>query len=169
MIGNEVVRFLIAGGSATAINWLTRIPLSLVLPFEAALLTAYGLGMAASFWLYRAFVFRVASRGSLRGQVGLFLAVNAVGAGVVLAVSTAMLDGLTILLPELRLPVAQALAHGLGIAVGAVANYLGHRLLTFASGSRPAPGSLPSEPMLAVASPAAGGAPEQQGVRRALR
>ncbi|MBB2960786.1 GtrA family protein [Methylobacterium sp. R2-1] len=142
MISHEVVRFLIAGGSATAINWLTRIPLSLVLPFEAALLAAYGLSMVASFWLYRAFVFRATSRGSLRGQVGLFLAVNAVGAGVVLAVSTAMLDGLTHLLPDLRLSVAEALAHGVGIAVGAVANYLGHRLITFASGSRSAPQSV---------------------------
>lgn len=142
MIGSEVVRFLIAGGSATAINWLTRIPLSLVLPFEAALLAAYGLSMAASFWLYRAFVFRAASRGSVRGQVWLFLAVNAVGASVVLVVSTVALAGLTVLLPNLKLPVAQALAHGLGIAVGAVANYLGHRLLTFAAGARPAPQSL---------------------------
>lgn len=141
-MSSEVVRFLIAGGSATAINWLTRIPLSLVLSFEAALLTAYGLSMLASFWLYRAFVFRGASRGSLRGQVGLFLAVNAVGAGVVLAVSTVMLDGLTGLLPALRPSVAEALAHGLGIAVGAVANYLGHRLVTFGSGPGPAPQSL---------------------------
>ncbi|CAO4175810.1 GtrA family protein [Methylorubrum aminovorans] len=137
-MGHEVVRFLIAGGTATAINWLARIPLSLVMPFEAALLAAYGLGMVASFWLYRAFVFRVA-RGSLRGQVFLFLAVNAVGAGVVLAVSTALLDGLTALLPDLARSIAEALAHGVGIASGAVANYLGHRLLTFASGARPAP------------------------------
>jgi energy-coupling factor transport system substrate-specific component len=133
-MGHEVVRFLIAGGSATAINWLTRIPLSLVMPFEAALLAAYGLSMVVSFWLYRAFVFR-ASRGSLSGQVALFLAVNAVGAGVVLAVSTAVLEGLTALLPDLARSIAEALAHGIGIAVGAVANYLGHRLLTFASGA----------------------------------
>ncbi|MFD6316797.1 GtrA family protein [Methylorubrum populi] len=138
-MGHEVVRFLIAGGSATAINWLIRIPLSLVLPFEAALLAAYGLSMVASFWLYRAFVFRGASRGSLRGQVGLFLAVNAAGAGVVLAVSLVVLDGLTVLLPELRPSFAEALAHGAGIAVGAVANYCGHRLLTFGSAPRPSP------------------------------
>ena len=139
-MSHEVVRFLIAGGTATAINWLARIPLSLVMPFEAALLAAYGLGMVASFWLYRAFVFRV-SRGSLRGQVFLFLAVNAVGAGVVLAVSTTLLDGLTAMLPDLARSIAEALAHGVGIASGAVANYLGHRLLTFASGARPAPQS----------------------------
>ncbi len=137
-MGHEVVRFLIAGGTATAINWLARIPLSSVMPFEAALLAAYGLGMVASFWLYRAFVFRI-SQGSLRGQVFLFLAVNAVGAGVVLAVSTALLEGLTALLPDLAQSIAEALAHGVGIAVGAAANYLGHRVLTFASGAPPAP------------------------------
>lgn len=138
---SEVVRFLIAGGSAAAINWLARILLSLVLPFEAALIVAYGIGMAAGFWLYRAFVFRAASHGSLSGQLALFLAVNAVGAGVVLAVSTTLLDGLTAMLPDLARSIAEALAHGVGIASGAVANYLGHRLLTFASGARPAPQS----------------------------
>ncbi|MCP1549056.1 MULTISPECIES: GtrA family protein [Methylorubrum] len=139
---SEVVRFLIAGGSAAAINWLARILLSLVLPFEAALIVAYGIGMAAGFWLYRAFVFRAAARGSLRGQLALFLAVNAIGAAVVLAVSTLMIDGLKGLLPDLKPAARQALGHGVGIAVGAVANYLGHRLLTFASGPRAAPQSL---------------------------
>lgn len=137
----EVVRFLIAGGSAAAINWLARIGLSLVLPFEAALLVAYAIGMAAGFWLYRLFVFRGAGGGSLRSQLALFLGVNAVGAVVVLAVSAAVIAALHALLPGLALSVAEALGHGVGIAVGAVANYLGHRLVTFA-GVRPAAQSL---------------------------
>ena len=138
---SEVVRFLIAGGSAAAINWLARILLSLLLPFEAALIVAYGIGMAAGFWLYRAFVFRAASHGSLSGQLALFLAVNAVGAAVVLAVSTLRIDGLTELLPDWKPAVVQALGHGVGIAGGAVANYLGHRLLTFGATLRPQPQS----------------------------
>lgn len=135
-MGHQVVRFLIAGGSAAAINWFARILLSRVLPFEAALLVAYGIGMAAGFWLYRAFVFREASRGSLRGQIVLFLAVNTVGAGVVLAVSAVTIGALAGLLPDLGSAVAEALGHGVGIAAGAVANYLGHRLLTFGAPRR---------------------------------
>ncbi len=135
-MGHEVVRFLIAGGSAAAINWLARIGLSLVLPFGAALLVAYLIGMAAGFWLYRRFVFRGAAQGALRGQLALFVAVNAVGAGVVLAVSAGVIAALNALQPGLPLPVAEALGHGVGIAAGAVANYLGHRLLTFGTPPR---------------------------------
>ncbi|MBD8907488.1 sugar translocase [Methylorubrum zatmanii] len=138
-MSREVVRFLIAGGSAAAINWLARIPLSLILPFEAALVAAYAVGMVAGFWLYRVFVFRGAARGSLRGQLPLFLAVNACGVGVVLAVSTLAVAALGGLLPGLGPTVAEKLGHGLGVGAGAVANYLGHRLLTFGAALRAAP------------------------------
>jgi energy-coupling factor transport system substrate-specific component len=135
-LNSEVVRFLIAGGSAAAINWLARILLSFVLPFGAALLVAYVIGMAAGFWLYRRFVFRGAGAGSVRGQLAVFVAVNAVGAGVVLAVSAGLVAGLGAMAPGVPLALAEALGHGVGIAVGAVANYLGHRLLTFSPRSR---------------------------------
>lgn len=139
MVNREVVRFLLAGGSAAAINWLARIPLSLILPFEAALVIAYAIGMVAGFWLYRVFVFRGAARGSLRGQLPLFLLVNACGVGVVLAVSTLAVATLGGLRPGLGPTVTEALGHGLGVGAGAVANYLGHRLLTFGAALRTAP------------------------------
>ncbi|KMO42582.1 sugar translocase [Methylobacterium variabile] len=126
----EVVRFLIAGGSAAAINWLSRIALSWVLPYWASMLVAYGIGMAAGFWLYRTFVFRGAT-GRLPRQAAVFVAVNAAGAGVVLGVSTLLIAALTAVLPALPLPVAEALGHGVGIAAGAVSNYFGHQILTF--------------------------------------
>ncbi|MFH6786209.1 MULTISPECIES: GtrA family protein [Methylobacterium] len=133
----EVVRFLVAGGSAAAINWLSRIALSWVLPYVASMLVAYGIGMAAGFWLYRTFVFRGASTGPLPRQAAVFVAVNAVGAGLVLAVSAGLLAASTSLVPALPLPVAEALGHGAGIAAGAVSNYFGHQILTF--GMRRAP------------------------------
>ncbi|WP_342152120.1 GtrA family protein [Methylorubrum sp. SB2] len=132
-MNGEVFRFLIAGGSAAAINWGARILLSLALPFEAALIVAYAIGMGAGFWLYRRFVFRGAGAGSVRGQLPVFLAVNMVGMGVVLAVSAGLVAALGVVMPGLPLPVAEALGHGVGIAVGAVANYFGHRLLTFSA------------------------------------
>ncbi len=134
-MGSEVVRFLVAGGSAAAINWLARIALSQVMPFEAALLVAYTIGMAVGFWLYRVFVFRKAA-GPIRGQIAVFLAVNAVGAVVVLAVSSLVIALAGAVLPGVPAGVAEAIGHGLGIGVGAVTNYVGHRLLTFGAASR---------------------------------
>lgn len=134
----EAVRFLVAGGSAAAINWLSRIALSWLLPYVPAMLVSYGIGMAAGFWLYRTFVFRGASTGPLPRQVAIFVAVNAVGAGVVLGLSAALVAALAALVPAVPLPVAEALGHGAGIAAGAVSNYFGHRILTFGMGRAPA-------------------------------
>ncbi|AWN38918.1 GtrA family protein [Methylobacterium radiodurans] len=127
---HPVIRFLIAGGSAAAINWLARLALSPVLPFGAALIVAQGIGLVAGFWLYRAFVFRAAG-GSLRRQLPAFLGVNAASAVIVLAVSLAASAALVRGL-GLTVPVAEGIGHALGIGAGAVANYLGHRFVTFA-------------------------------------
>jgi energy-coupling factor transport system substrate-specific component len=124
----QVLRFLLLGGTAAAINWIVRFPLSLFMPFPAAVFFAYLIGMTAGFTLYRAYVFP-GSPLPLRVQLGLFLAVNAVGAVIVMGVSVLLLD---VAFPALGgVPFAEALAHGTGIGVGAVANFVGHKYLTF--------------------------------------
>lgn len=125
---SQIVRFLLLGGTAAAINWIVRFPLSLFLPFPAAVFFAYLIGMMAGFTLYRAYVFPGSSL-PLSVQIGLFLAVNAVGAAIVLGVSLVLLDAV---FPAFGgVPFAEALGHGMGIAIGAAANFVGHKFLTF--------------------------------------
>lgn len=126
----EIARFLVAGGSAALINWLARIGFSQVLPLDQAILLAYGIGMLAGFLLYRSFVFEGAA-GTLSRQIALFLGVNLVGAVVVMAATLALKSLALTVLPGMSTSVAEALAHGAAIGIGAVSNYLGHRLLTF--------------------------------------
>lgn len=124
----QLVRFLLLGGTAAAINWIVRFPLSLFLPFPAAVFVAYLIGMTAGFTLYRSYVFP-GSPLPLGVQIGLFLVVNTIGAVIVLAVSLALLN---IAFPAFGdVPFAEALAHGTGIGVGAAANFIGHKYLTF--------------------------------------
>ncbi len=126
----QVARFLLLGGLAAAINWVARFPLSLVMPFEAAIIVAYVIGMTAGFTLYRAYVFP-GSRRPLGQQTVIFLAVNLAGAVIVLGVATALLAALSgIAMPMVA---REGLAHGLAIGVGAVFNFFGHKLLTFAT------------------------------------
>lgn len=134
---NQIVRFLLLGGTAAAINWLVRFPLSLVMPFPAAVFLAYLIGMCAGFTLYRAYVFP-GSALPIGVQVGLFLAVNAVGAVIVMGVSLLLLEQV---LPALGIAFfPEALAHGTGIGVGAAFNFVGHKYLTFrVSPHAPAP------------------------------
>jgi len=124
----QVVRFLLLGGLAAAINWAVRFPLSLVMPFEIAVLLAYLIGMSAGFTLYRTYVFPGSDRPIIE-QTLTFLGVNLVGAVVVLLVANALLA----LLAPTGWPefVCEGLAHGFAIGVGSVVNFFGHKLLTF--------------------------------------
>ena len=128
-------RFLIAGGIAALVNWLVRFPVELVLPYFAALLVATCIGMTCGFLLYRAWVFPGSTR-PLAGQVRDFILVNLTGQATMLGVA-ALARQLLISL-EVGSLVAGASAHALGIAVGAVVNYLGHRHVTF-TGARGGP------------------------------
>lgn len=136
---NQILRFLLLGGTAAAINWLVRFPLSMVMPFPAAVFFAYLIGMMAGFTLYRAYVFP-GSAMPIGVQIGLFLAVNAFGAVIVMGVSLAILSAAG------GLPFAEAFAHGTGIGVGAVANFFGHKYLTFRISPSAAAPAEPSSP-----------------------
>jgi putative flippase GtrA len=130
----QPVRFLLAGGTAAGVNWLVRFPLSVVMPFLAAVVLAAAIGMLVGFLTYRAFVFP----GSLRPlhlQLRDFIAVN-LSTLVVVAIAAMAIRGL--LAPFMALPLAEAVAHAAAIAIGAVLNYLAHGSLTFAGRSRPA-------------------------------
>lgn len=125
---NQVIRFLFLGGFAAAVNWLVRFPLSDFLPLNWAVALAYLIGMSVGFTLYRTYVFPGSNRPFLQ-QTALFLGVNAVGAIIVLGLTSWLMT----LQTELPYPlfVKEGVAHGVAIGIGAVANFLGHKLLTF--------------------------------------
>ena len=129
ILADTRARFLIAGGSAALLNWLVRFPLGLVMPYPAALLFAQAIGMAYGFVIYRSWAFRSSRRRSIFAELRDFLAVNAACAAITIGLAVAVETALSAILPGQSL--AQALAHALGIAAGAVANYLGHRHITF--------------------------------------
>ena len=124
----QVVRFLLLGGLAAAINWLVRFPLSLFLPFSWAILVAYMIGMTAGFTLYRAYVFPGSGR-PIGQQIVIFLLVNAFGAVVVWSVAMGLV--LTVFPAFGYAFMPEATGHGIAIGVGAVTNFLGHKFLTF--------------------------------------
>jgi energy-coupling factor transport system substrate-specific component len=129
LVADRRFRFLLAGGFAAFVNWAVRFPLSLVMPFWAAVAVAMGIGMCVGFVIYRRYVFPGSSR-RLWKQVRDFIAVNGVGIVVTLAVAVGLKQ---LLLPHALFEevVLEALCHAAGIAAGAVANYFGHRDVTF--------------------------------------
>lgn len=123
----QPVRFLIAGGFAAAVNWLARFPISLVVPFVPAVAIATAIGMIVGFVAYRSFVYP-GSRRSLLSQLRDFLLINALTAIAVVIVAAIAKDPLLLFV---GVGTAEALAHAIGIAVGACLNYLGHGIVTF--------------------------------------
>lgn len=137
VLADQRIRFLIAGGSAALLNWLVRFPLSLVLPYAAALLVAQAIGMAYGFIIYRNWAFGSSGERPIIVELRDFVAVNAAGAAVTVAVAVAAKAGLLLLsVPDM---VGAGLSHAVGIACGAVVNFLGHKHMTFRTSDAQAP------------------------------
>jgi putative flippase GtrA len=122
------VRFVLASGTAAAVNFGARIVLNFAMPYAAAIVCAYACGMTIAFLLNRRFVFRGATN-PMHQQAAWFAIVNAVAALQTLVVSLLLADwllprvGWTWHTPEV--------AHAVGICAPIVTSYLGHRRWTF--------------------------------------
>jgi len=120
--------FLIAGGIAACVNFLSRIALNWWMPYAAAIVVAYILGMITAFVINRALVFTDANN-KLHHQVLWFTAINIAAVLQTLAIS--------LLLAKVIFPSAgfychaETLAHAIGIAVPVVTSYLGHKRFSF--------------------------------------
>jgi len=138
----EIVRFLIAGGLAAAVNWSSRFVFSLFLPYEGAVALAYTCGMATGFFAMRRWVFH-ASTGPIRRQAITYVVVNMLGLAQTLVCSSVFAR---YLLPAVGIDrFAEPLAHAIGIVVPVFTSFIGHKRATFAQ--RPAAGdSVPSTP-----------------------
>lgn len=128
-----LLAFLICGTLAAAVNWFARMALSLWMPFAPAVVVAYAIGMLAGFILYKRYVWTVSDR-SLTGQIVAFIGVNIAVAGLVLVTALGLVALGDLLVG--RSGAVEALAHGVAIAVGAAANYVAHREITFRVRSR---------------------------------
>ncbi len=121
--------FLVVGGLAAVVNWLSRIALSSQgMTFEVAVVIAYVLGMATAYLLSRLFVFEKTGR-SLAGEMWRFTLVNLVSLVVVFAVSVTLERWL---LPGIGWKWRPAeVAHGIGVVSPVLTSYIGHRYFTF--------------------------------------
>lgn len=128
-MADQRVRFLLAGGSAALVNWLARFPLSLLLPYPVALVAAQIIGMVYGFVIYRQWAFGSTGKRSVLLEVRDFVAVNTAGSAITIAVAIAVNWALS----GLGLPpaVTEGGAHAVGIGLGAIVNYVGHKNLTF--------------------------------------
>jgi putative flippase GtrA len=131
VISDRFARFLAVGGFAAGVNFGSRIVLDMAMPYVAAIVLAYCIGMATAFVLNRRFVFTGTDTPVVR-QAGWFVLVNLAAVAQTLVVS--------LLLARWGLPAigwdwqVETVAHAFGVAVPVVTSYFGHKWLSFAPG-----------------------------------
>jgi putative flippase GtrA len=128
LLSSQLALFLLVGGTAAGVQWLARFPLNRVMPFAAAVVVAYAIGMFIAFELNRRFVFPEGGDARHRQFVRFFL-VNILSFATVWAVSVVL--GSVILPRFMSLQAAEAVGHGLGVLSPALASYFLHKHFTF--------------------------------------
>ncbi|SFI82271.1 Putative flippase GtrA (transmembrane translocase of bactoprenol-linked glucose) [Phyllobacterium sp. CL33Tsu] len=133
VVGSSFVRFVISGGIAAAINILSRIAFSQFLPFSAAIVLAFLVGMTTAFILMKQFVFDE-SGNSTGNEYVRFGLVNLVALLQVWLVS--------IILARWLLPAinynwhVDTTAHVVGVLSPVLTSYVAHKSFTFAGTAR---------------------------------
>jgi putative flippase GtrA len=124
----QLVGFLLSGGVAAIVNVLSRILLNRWMPYSAAIVVAYILGMSTAFLLNRLFVFRNAGN-ALHHQIFWFTMVNIAAVLQTLAVSLILAK---LVFPRMNFVWhADLVAHSIGVAVPVLTSFVGHKKLSF--------------------------------------
>lgn len=124
----EFVLFLLSGGIAAALNWGSRFLFSLWVPFEAAVVLAFMVGLLSGFVMMRVVAFK-GTRKPVVPQLGRYLLVNAAALVQTLVISVVLTRWA---LPSIGIHEhAEALGHLVGVLFPVVTSYFAHRSFTF--------------------------------------
>lgn len=124
----EFALFLASGGIAAALNWGSRFLFSSWMPFEAAVVVAFCVGLLSGFMLMRSVAFAAGDKPALP-QLGRYLLVNAAALAQTLVISVVLARWL---LPAIGLGAhAEALGHLVGVLFPVLTSYVMHRAFTF--------------------------------------
>lgn len=124
----EFARFLGVGGIAAAANLVSRYFLDFVLPFEAAVVLAYMVGMVVGFFLFQNTLFKGSAIDGRR--IRRFIWVNLFGAALAWAISSILARHALPLIGWTWHPFE--IAHLCGVAAPAITSYFLHKHYTFA-------------------------------------
>ena len=127
-LSRQFVVFLVTGGTAALVNFVSRIAYNQVMGYQAAVLLAYLTGMLTAFVLAKFFVFTDSTQALHRSAL-MFALVNVVAVAQTWAISVGLAY---YVLPAWGITAyARELAHAVGIVIPVFTSYLGHKHLSF--------------------------------------
>ncbi|MEA2953639.1 MAG: hypothetical protein QOJ96_3159 [Alphaproteobacteria bacterium] len=124
----QFARFVLVGGVALMLHWLSRFIFNWFVGYGWAILLAYGIGMLAGFILNKVYVFPYSER-PLHFEASFFLVVNIIAFPVVWAVAYVL--GEWVLQNWMSRELALALGHAFAIVLPVFANFALHKFITF--------------------------------------
>jgi putative flippase GtrA len=121
-------RFLLVGGVALALHWLSRFIFNWFVSYGWAIVLAYAVGMFVGFILNKVYVFPYSER-PLYFEASVFVLVNVVAFPLVWAVAYVL--GEWVLQRWMSREIALASAHAFAITLPVFANFALHKFITF--------------------------------------
>ncbi|MDR9437303.1 MAG: GtrA family protein [Thiohalophilus sp.] len=124
----EFMQFLVVGGFAALVNFISRIIINEWVGYRLAVVLAYLVGMLTAFILSKIYVFEKSGRHHWH-ELRDFTLVNLLAVVQVWLISVGLAEylfpavGYTVYAPEV--------AHLIGLAIPAVTSYLGHKYYSF--------------------------------------
>lgn len=129
-MNTEFSRFLLVGGFAATINFLSRPVYEFWVSYVPAVTLAYLTGFVVAFLLNRVWVFEASGR-AWTSELAWFAVVNLLGLSLTVFISWMLARHLLIWLGLPAGELTNTLAHLIGIASPVLTSYLGHRHLSF--------------------------------------
>lgn len=130
LLNRPFIRFALSGGLAAAANILSRMALSQITNYSAAIIIAYLIGMTTAYILMKLFVFEKSGR-SVQHEYLRFGLVNLIALVQVWAVSFGLAR---LMFPWIGFSFyAETVAHIVGVLSPIFASYFMHKYFTFGS------------------------------------
>lgn len=124
-LSREFINFVIVGGFAALVNFLSRILLNFILSYQISIVLAYCIGLITAYVLSKKFVFK--SDVNVTSSLFKFTLVNVFAVLQTYLVSVY----LNMYLESKGVPYSKEIAHFVGISVPVISSYFGHKYFSF--------------------------------------
>jgi putative flippase GtrA len=128
ILENEFFQFLLVGGLAAGVNFISRIGFSEFFSYRIAIILAYLVGMLTAFILSKHYVFEKSGR-PLKDELRDFTIVNIFAVIQVWLISVGLAEYFFPFIDFTFYP--EEVAHLIGLAIPAITSYLGHKHFSF--------------------------------------
>ena len=124
----QFIIFLLTGGLAGLINIISRLILSTLIPFEAAILVAYFIGMVVAYILAKQFVF-LRSKKALNKSLAAFSLVNLIAVLQTWFISLGVRNAILHIVSSIF--IADLISHTVGVIAPVITSFFGHKYISF--------------------------------------